>query len=174
MILLSVIDLAKIKSKIFAKIAAEIEIANKEDLIDDLLKKYGIVIEQEQPYIDTRRAKILVLGALAGNVDDYKIQLSKLGLNKNNVDFISDYDELKRFDAQRLEYSTEYSDIIYGPNPHKQINIGDNSSLLTLLQRNPEKYPRVIEAVANNKLKISISSFREALLKTRLFESIYS
>lgn len=172
--MLSIVDLAKIKSKIFAKIAAEIEIANREDLIDDLLNKYGIVIEYEQPYVDTRRAKILVLGSLAGNIDDYKVQLSKLGLNKNNVEFISDYNELKRFDAQRLEYSTEYSDIIYGPNPHKQINIGDNASLLTMLQRNPEKYPRVIEAVANNKLKISINSFREAVLKTRLFESIYS
>lgn len=172
--MLSTIDLAKIKSKVFAKIDSEIELANKENTIDEFLKKYGIVMELEQPYFDSKRAKILVLGALAGNVDDYKTQLGKLGLNKNNIEFINDYDELKRFNAQTLEYSTEYSDIIYGPNPHKQVNIGDNASLLTLLQRNPEKYPRVIEAVANGKLKISINSFKEAVQKTRLFESLYS
>ncbi len=172
--MLSTIDLAKIKSKVFAKIDSEIELANKENTIDEFLKKYSIVMELEQPYFDSKRAKILVLGALAGNVDDYKTQLGKLGLNKNNVEFINDYDELKRFNAQTLEYSTEYSDIIYGPNPHKQVNIGDNASLLTLLQRNPEKYPRVIEAVANGKLKISINSFKEAVLKTRLFESLYN
>ena len=172
--MLSTIDLAKIKSKVFAKIDSEIELANKENTIDEFLKKYGIVMELEQPYFDSKRAKILVLGALAGNVDDYKTQLGKLGLNKNNVEFINDYDELKRFNAQTLEYSTEYSDIIYGPNPHKQVNIGDNASLLTLLQRNPEKYPRVVEVVANGKLKISINSFKEAVLKTRLFESLYN
>lgn len=172
--MLSTINLAKIKSKVFAKIDSEIELANKENTIDEFLKKYGIVMELEQPYFDSKRAKILVLGALAGNIDDYKTQLGKLGLNKNNVEFINDYDELKRFNAQILEYSTEYSDIIYGPNPHKQVNIGDNASLLTLLQRNPEKYPRVIEAVANGKLKISINSFKEAVLKTRLFESLYN
>ena len=173
--MLSIVELATIKSKVFAKIATEIEIANREGTINDFLEKYGIIIELEQtPYFDSKRAKILVLGALAGNIDDFRTQLSKLGLNKNNVEFINDYDELKRFNAQKLEYSSEYSDIIYGPNPHKQVNIGDNASLLSLLQRNPEKYPRVIEAVANNKLKISINSFKEALLKTRLFESIYN
>ena len=173
--MLSIVELAKIKSKVFAKIAAEIELANKEDAIDEFLEKYGIVIDCEQiPYFDSRRAKILILGALAGNIDDYKTQLGKLGLNKNNVEFISDYDELKRFNAQKLEYSSEYSDIIYGPNPHKQVNIGDNASLLTMLRRSPEKYPRVIEAVANSKLKISINSFKEAVLKTRLFEASYN
>lgn len=173
--MLSIVEFATIKSKVFAKIAAEIELAYEENTIDEFLEKYGIVIENEQPpYFDSRRAKILVLGALAGNVDDYKSQLGKLGLNKNNVEFINDYDELKRFNAQKLEYSSEYSDIIYGPNPHKQVNIGDNASLLTLLKRNPEKYPRVIEAVANSKLKITINSFKEAVLKTRLFEASYN
>ena len=83
--MLSTIDLAKIKSKVFAKIDSEIELANKENTIDEFLKKYGIVMELEQPYFDSKRAKILVLGALAGNIDDYKTQLGKLGLNKNNV-----------------------------------------------------------------------------------------
>lgn len=173
--MLSITELIKIKSKVFAKIAVELELANKNDTIEEFLEKYGIVIDSEQtPYFDSRRAKILVLGALAGNVDDYKSQLTKLGLNKNNVEFINDYNELKRFNAQKLEYSSEYSDIIYGPNPHKQVNIGDNESLLTLLKRNPEKYPRVIEAMANNKLKITITNFREAVLKTRLFEASYN
>ncbi len=39
--MLSTIDLAKIKSKVFAKIDSEIELANKENTIDEFLKKYG-------------------------------------------------------------------------------------------------------------------------------------
>ena len=39
-------EIAKIKSRIFAKIAKELEMANKNDEMDDLLDKYGIILEE--------------------------------------------------------------------------------------------------------------------------------
>ena len=52
-----------------------------------------------------------------------------MGIGSNQITFVNDYSELKHFDTARLEYSQEYSDIIYGPNPHKMTNMGDVSSL---------------------------------------------
>ena len=44
----SVTELALIKAKIFAKIAKEIEMANRNDEMDYLLDKYGVSLEVER------------------------------------------------------------------------------------------------------------------------------
>ncbi len=164
----------KILNKIISKIRYEIEKACENDEIDELLIKYGVVLEESSMPVNPRTHKVLVFGALAGKENDYKKIAKNLGLRENQVDFISDYKELKRFNTTNLQYSNVYSDIIYGPNPHKQIEMGDTSSLLSVMKREPDKYPRVIEAHANSALKITISNFKEALLKTRLIENEYN
>ena len=50
--------------------------------------------------------------------------------------------------------------------------MGDVSSLLADMKNNPSIYPRVIEASANSKLKISKTSFETAIRKTRYYEKI--
>ena len=164
-------QLSEIKAKIFAKISKEIEIANKNNEMQVLLDKYGIYFEEETIQVDTRTMKVLVLGALAGRLKDYQIAAKKMDINPNNVEFVDTYDD-KRFNVAKLEYSMEYSDIIYGPNPHKQLGMGDTNSFLAEMKRHPEKYPRVIEAVSNDKLKITINGFRTSLTSTRYFETL--
>jgi len=51
--------------------------------------------------------------------------------------------------------------------------MGDVSSLLAIMKREPNKYPKVIVATANSSLKLSINSFKQALLNTRLLEMQY-
>lgn len=165
-------QIAKIKQKVIQHINNELDIANDEDRVDEVLEKYGIVFEENPIYVDTRTMKILVLGALSGSINDYKNAIKKLGIDPRNIEFEYEYNKLKRLDVSRLENSFEYSDILYGPNPHKQVNIGDNSSLLAMMKNNPEKFPRVIEMCSNNQLKITISNFRDAILKTRYFENM--
>ena len=165
-------ELSKIKSKVFAKISAELELANKNDEMDLFLDKYGIIIEEDAMYVDTRTMKILVFGALAGHLKDYQLTAKKMGISLNNIVFEEDYSKLQRYDVSRLENSFEYSDIVFGPVPHKQVGIGDNSSFLASIEKEPNKYPRVVKAVANNQLKLSISSFKDALLRTRYFETL--
>ena len=164
-------DIASIKSKVFAKIAKEIDLANKNGEMASFLDKYGIVFEEEAMPVDARTMKVLVLGSLAGKLKDYQMAAKKMDIDPSNIEFVDTYDD-KRYDVRRLEYSMEYSDIIYGPNPHKTVGMGDTSSLLAEMKRSPEKYPRVVEAVSNDKLKISISGFRAALMSTRLFETL--
>lgn len=168
----SVSQIAKIKSRIFAKIAVELDLANENNEIEEFLEKYGIVFEEDTMPVDTRTMKILVFGALAGKEKDYKMAVKKSGINPDNVVFIQDYSELKRFNVAKLEYSFDYSDIIFGPVPHKQVGIGDNSSFLAMIKKEPHKFPRVIEAVAEEKLKITITGLKNALLKTRYFETL--
>ena len=74
-------------------------------------------------------------------------------------------------DTARLEYSTEYSDIIYGPTPHKTTGMGDTSSLLAKIKNDPTRYTRLTVATANGALKLSITSFKNCLSKTRYFEA---
>lgn len=168
-------EIAKIKSRIFAKIAKELEMANKNDEIDDLLDKYGIILEEEERMpINTRTYRILVIGELVGNKRDYQAAAKSVGINPDNIEFM-DYEESKRLEARRLEYSNDYSDIIYGPTPHKISEMGDTSSLLALIENNPMKYPRLIRSKTNStdgRLKISISGFKDYLKRTFYYETL--
>ena len=168
-------EIAKIKSRIFAKIAKELEMANKNDEMDDLLDKYGIILEEDERMpINTRTYRILVIGELAGSKKDYQAAAKYVGINPDNIEFM-DYNESKRIDARRLEFSNVYSDIIYGPTPHKVGEMGDTSSLLALIEQNPMRYPRLIRSNANStdgRLKISISGFKDYLKRTFYYETL--
>lgn len=165
-------QISRIAQKIIAKVRKELEIAQENDILDELMEKYGIGFEEESMPVDSRKSKIIVFGALAGKLKDYIMAAKKLGISQENLVFISDYDELKRYDTAKLEYSIEYSDIIYGPTPHKTIGMGDENSLLAKIKREPNKFPKLQVATANGVLKLSIQSFKNALTNTRYFEAI--
>lgn len=165
-------QISDLKSKIIRKINAEINLALKNDTIDELLDKYGVELDEIQ-YLSgvTKRSKILVLGQLSGRIKDYKMAAKKLGVEDKNLEFI-DYNGAKHLNAERLKYSCEYSDIICGPVPHKIEGMGDTSSIITKIEHNPSEYPKLIKVTANDTLKFSISEFKESILKTRYFEEI--
>lgn len=165
-------QISRIAQKIIAKVRKELEIAQENDNLDELMEKYGIGFEEESMPVDSRKSKIIVFGALAGKLKDYIMAAKKLGISQENLVFISDYDELKRYDTAKLEYSLEYSDIIYGPTPHKTIGMGDENSLLAKIKREPNKFPKLQVATANGVLKLSIQSFKNALTNTRYFEAM--
>jgi len=166
------IRIANLKSKISAKVNKEIDIAFKNDAIDEILDKYGVSIIDEESLVPiNKRMKILVLGDLAGKVKDYQIAAKRKGIGHENIEFFG-YEEAKHLNVGRLKYSTQYSDIVYGPTPHKVEGMGDTSSLLALIVKNPNEYPKLQKAAANSKLKISITAFRECLLKTRFYEAM--
>lgn len=165
-------QISDFRSKIMRKINAEIALALKNGTFDDLLEKYGVEIEETQYFSGvTRRSKILVLGQLSGKVKDYQTAAKKLGVKEDNLDFV-DYVGAKHLSAERLRYSNEYSDIICGPVPHKIEGMGDTSSLIAEIEKNPSEYPKLIKAVTNDCLKFSISGFKEYISRTRFFEEI--
>lgn len=165
-------QITDLRAKIIRKINTEIALALKNDTVDELLEKYGIELEEISYQSGvTRRSKILVLGQLSGKVKDYQMAAKKLGVKEDNIEFI-DYDGTKHLNAERLRYSSEYSDIICGPIPHKVEGMGDTSSFIAEMEKNLSEYPKLIKAIANESLKFSISGFKECILKTRFFEEI--
>lgn len=168
-------EIAKIKSKILAKIYYELEIANKNGEMEELLDKYGIVLEEDRMPISIRTHRILVIGELAGSIKQYQLAAKKMGINPDNIEFVG-YQESKRFDARRLEYSKDYSDIIFGPTPHKIYKMGKTSSLLAAIEKEPYKYPRLIRSIANSsdsRLKITLASFKESIKRTLYYETLF-
>ncbi len=128
---------SKILQKIIAKVRYEIEMACENDEINELLDKYGISLEEGCMPVNRRTHRILVLGDLAGKENDYKKAAKNMGISEKQLEFISDFKELKRFNTITLAYSNVYSDIIFGPNPHKQVGMGDHSSFLAAIKNEP-------------------------------------
>lgn len=165
-------QITSLKAKIIRRINAEIALAIKNDTIDELLEKYGVELDEISYQSGvTRRSKILVLGQLSGKLKDYQLAAKKLGVKEDNLEFV-DYDGAKHLRSERLRYSCVYSDIICGPMPHKVEGMGDTSSLIVEMERNPSEFPKMTKATVNDNLKFSISGFKECILKTRFFEAI--
>ncbi len=160
-----------IVQKIFSKIQHELEIAQRNDTVDELMDKYGVSLEEESVMVDKHTSKILVIGALAGKKDNFVKAARKMDISQYNIQFVDDYEKLTNFNATRLRNSFVYSDIICGPMPHSMKN-KEGSSLIAEMKNNPAEYPRVIVANANSGIKLSIHSFIEALSRTRYFESL--
>ncbi len=165
-------ELAEIRAKVHAVLNAELDRAIRKHTVDEFMNKYCIVYEDEWVPLEKNRARILVLGALAGNVRDYVAIAKDLNVPKDSIDFINDYDDLKRVDISKFRNSSVYTDIIFGPVPHKMTGMGDTSSLLADMKNNPSEYPRIIEARANDKLKITKTNFEAAIRMSRYYEKL--
>ncbi len=164
-------QIAEIKSCLFNRLDNELNIAVRNNEVESFLRKYNIVYEDKQMPVNVRTMKILVFGALAGNKKDYQMVVKKLGIDPNHVVFYDDYSKLASYNVAKLEYSNEYSDIIYGPAPHKIKNMGETSSFLATIKASPEKYPKLCEVTANSKNKITISNFKRAIENSRFYEA---
>lgn len=63
-----------------------------------------------------------------------------------------------------------YSDIIVGPTPHKAKGIGGYSSAISMMEHNPEEYPKLVKAeTTTRKLKLTVASFEAALRQTQQY-----
>lgn len=157
--------------KIISKARHELEIANENGTVDELMEEYGVTLEESALPINPRTSKILVVGELAGTKNEYIMRAKKLHIPESNIEFESNYEKLNRLNLAKLEYSDTYSDIIFGPVPHSMMGKGKDSSIITKMEKESNKYPRVTRATANGELKLSITSFSRAIRSTRYFET---
>ena len=167
----SIAQKSKIKREILNKVSLKLNFADDE-MLDELMEQFGVHLDEDCVIVDTRHMKILVLGSLAGNVDNYKTAAKRMNVTNNNIVFENDYEKLHGYNVEKLRNSDIYSDIIYGPTPHKMTGIDGFNSALAMMKADPSNYPRVIEATANGVLKISVNSFKSALLRTRYIEAL--
>lgn len=165
-------ELFELIEKITDKITEEITLANRsgEAELNEVLKKYGFnkPTKESYSYIDLTTSKILVIGQMNIKPRDIVGLCKSLNIDPERIDYVP-YENATNYDFEKLRYSNKYSDVIFGSVPHKGRGIGDNNSIVTMLENNQEEYPKVIRAMDSNELKLTKTSFKEALTKTRLF-----
>lgn len=149
---------------------------NRMGELNEFLHQIGYYKEDKDEEIDEyntkRPGKILVLGASCVSQNDLKGIAKSLGISSDQIDFELDFHIGKQINVQKYRYSSEYSDILVGPICHKNKGIEDNNCLITEIENNRDIYPNLTRITEfDGSLKISKTSFRNALLKTTLLRS---
>lgn len=117
-------------------------------------------------YIESYRpVKVLVVGDSRVELKVLQAICKQLGFNKNRFDFVLGYDEGTNYDYENLKNSYAYGCVIFGAIGHSTKGKGDYSSIIEAMRYNKE-FPSPIEAFTQEgTLKITKTSFREALVK---------
>ena len=80
-----------------------------------------------------RQLKILILGATQMKTKDILGIAKQFGLSKDNLELQTDYQDNKRFDLKKLKWGCSYTGVLVGPIAHKIVGLGDNKSVLHML-----------------------------------------
>lgn len=168
------IDLIELSEKIYQKVLKEVTVAYSENKIDEILSKYGLTDEMDYPCYDISNGKILVVGDSRVSKSDLIGIAKQYGIKESRIDFQLDYTRLHNYDFGNLRNSMTYSDVLVGPLPHKVEGIDGFSSFLAMVDSNPSEFPMVTRLESSNELKITKESFKNGLLKTRLYSDLYS
>lgn len=164
------LDLASILEKVYSKLSKEITNAYMNNELDEVLNKYGFEIEESKSndYF-VNNSKILIIGDSRIGIDDLINTAKKLGISKDKIEAVIEYKELQHYNFGKLEYNMNYSDILVGPIPHK---VQEYDNFISTVEKNQEKYPKLIKITAANELKITKSTLKDALIKTRLYSEL--
>ena len=149
------------------KISEEITLANRTEGLEEVLMKYGFDDKEVYyPYVETSRAKILLLGHSEVSINDIYGICKSFELDKDDIEIFDDYNKLTSFRCDVLRFSCKYSDIIIGPLPHKMAGIGNYSSLISMIEDCPQEFPKLIKVDYSGELKITKESLKRAFVKT--------
>lgn len=167
-------DLEQILDKIYQKLIKEVNEAYHNGKLDELLKKYGFVDENEDEhaYYDSNHSKIIVIGDSRISKSEMEGIAKHNGIDPRKIEFVLEYDKLTNYNFCKFKYNMSYSDILIGPIPHKVKGLDASSSFMAMVKKQPECFPKVINLRGSDNLKITKNSFLNGLLKTRLYNEI--
>lgn len=170
--MLEIEELEKLIDSVVDKITGEITFANRcgEEELNKVLEKYGFSqpIKESYSYIDLSSSKILIVGQMNVKSKDITGVCKSLNIDPERLDYVP-YEEATNYNYEKLRFSSKYSDVIFGSVPHKGKNIGNNSSIITMIENNQEEYPKLIRAMDSNELKFTKTSLKESLKNTRVY-----
>ena len=160
-------------AKVQQKVHEDIIIANRTGDLEQLLKRYNFIEEQEKWYSYPNTSKMIIIGDGKVKKENVFGCLKELNFDKRRVEFYDDYKKLKNINFGFLRNNCKYSDILICGIPHKMAGIGDNASLISMIEKNPKEYPTLTRImVESGALKYSISALKKALMKTNMFKEI--
>lgn len=169
------------------ELLAEIEKFNSEDRVRILEleaknEEYKRALVQMRSYMDTeskedvssdvegfgghellgRNGKILVLGALALDMNTVNGIAKLYGFQKKDFQFETDYTKIKNFTG-RMSNGEKYSAVILGACPHKVGNLGDWSSVIAKCKASEDMTCVVDARSYSGELKVTKESLKRAL-----------
>ena len=136
---------------------------NRTDRLLDLLDLLGMKSLLGDSFDDERAkdGKIIVVGQSDVPSDKLLSVAKKHGFSKDRFEFLLEYEDAKRYNFGKTQWSPNYSLIMAGPMPHSGVSKEGFGSIISALE-NKEGYPPVIR-MGMKSLKISKSSFEDAL-----------
>ena len=168
-------ELELLIEEVTQKVREDIITANRCGTLEDILNRYNYIEEQEKWYSYPNTSKMIVIGSIEVKEKEVLGCLKTVGIDKDRVEFYSDYEKLTNTNFGFLRNNFNYSDILVCAMPHKISGIGDNASLISMIENNPKDFPTLIKITdESGNLKYSNTAFKKALMKTNMFKEINS
>ena len=110
---------------------------------------------------DILSGKIAVIGQSDVKLNHLLGIAKDLDFDEEQIEFCLKYEDINKYNFNKLK-NEKYSFILVGPMPHKLKDGNGYSSMIERL-KNEEGFPEAIEIRNENELKITKTSFRQAL-----------
>lgn len=167
---LSDLEIKDLETLVLQKVVRELQNANRTNELEKYLRKIDcseFIVEHNTEY--THNAKIVIIGESAIDVKEIESVAKKNGINPKRLELCLNYEKIKSLDIRRFEYNCNYSDIIFGPVPHKMVGIEDNSGAIAMIKNNTKAYPKLNLASDGNSLKITKKSLDYCFKNTQYY-----
>lgn len=138
---------------------------NRMDQLDELLQGLKISFStgtKNSSVTSFPTGKILVFGESRARLPQLKGVIKQLHLDFERFEFHLEYNDIKTFDFNKLQWSSSYAAILIGPVPHSGLGKGNYGSIISALEQE-DGYPPIVRLEDANGLKITKSSFEKAL-----------
>lgn len=166
-------ELELLIEEVTQKVREDIIMANRSGNLEGILDKYNYIKEQDKWYSYPNTSKMIVIGSIEVKEKEVLGCLKSVGIDKNRVEFYTEYEKLTNMNFNFLRNNFNYSDILVCAMPHKIGGIGESSSFISMIENNQKEFPTLIKIVdESGNLKYSNSAFKKALIKSNMFKEI--
>ena len=157
-------ELTELLENIFDELNRRITYANRMDTLAELLEELGMqqMMPSSNVFETPKNGKIVVIGQSEIKEDMMRAIAKKLGI-QNEFEFVLDYYGAEKYPYKKLQYTSTYRLVMFGPVPHSTSGKGDSSSTIAEMESRTDMYPRVVRLCAGNELKITKTGFKKAL-----------
>jgi hypothetical protein len=142
--------------------------ANDEGNLWKLLNRYDMQelypLDNDNEFPTNPRGKILIIGHTKVKQKDIIGCTKDLGIEKNRLEIVTDYEGIKKYKFNHIQYNPNYRLILFGPSPHSGVSKENDSSIITTIE-NKDGYPKIKRLTDGHALKISTTSLKEALIE---------
>ena len=167
---LGIEEYRKLEQVLINRISNDLSIANRTNSIEEYLKSIkcdDLLFPYNKMY--TNNAKIVIIGKSLISIKEIESLAKELGINPKRLELYLDYEKNTNLNISFLKNNVNYSDIIFGPVPHKMEGIGDYNSAIAMIKHNSKDFPKLNLASDSNSLKITKNTLRKCLMNTQYY-----